>query len=41
MPRTLTLLLLAAAKGIRFEPAVRNGRPVSQFVLLEYNFNTH
>lgn len=32
---------VAAAKGIRFTPAVKNGRPVSQFVALEYHFNTH
>ncbi len=32
---------VAAAKGIRFTPAVKGGRAVSQFVMLEYNFNTH
>ena len=32
---------VAAAKRIRFTPAVKDGRPVSQFVVLEYNFNTY
>ncbi|HEX6182440.1 MAG TPA: energy transducer TonB [Pyrinomonadaceae bacterium] len=32
---------VAAAKRIRFTPAVKNGRPVSQIVVLEYNFDTH
>jgi outer membrane biosynthesis protein TonB len=32
---------VAAAKGIRFTPAVKDGRPASQFVVLEYNFNTY
>ncbi|MFL6336591.1 MAG: hypothetical protein ACJ754_25085 [Pyrinomonadaceae bacterium] len=27
------------ARGIRFKPASIDGRPVSQFVVLEYNFN--
>ena len=29
-----------AAKGIKFEPATKGGRPVSQFVMFEHNFNT-
>ncbi|MDX6610821.1 MAG: Gram-negative bacterial TonB protein C-terminal [Blastocatellia bacterium] len=29
---------IAAAKRIKFIPATRNDRPVSQFALLEYNF---
>jgi TonB family protein len=29
-----------AAKGLRFTPAVKGGRTVSQFVTLEYNFQT-
>ncbi|MCA1620784.1 MAG: energy transducer TonB [Acidobacteria bacterium] len=32
---------VAAAKGIRFTPAVKDGRPVAQFVMLEYNFNAY
>ena len=30
-----------AASGTKFEPATVNGRPVSQFVVLEYNFSTY
>jgi TonB family protein len=30
-----------AAKGVRFRPAVKDGRAVSQFLLLEYNFSTY
>lgn len=37
----LTEECVNAARGIRFTPAVKNGRPVSQFIVLEYNFNTH
>ncbi|HYE14063.1 MAG TPA: energy transducer TonB, partial [Pyrinomonadaceae bacterium] len=32
---------VAAARRVRFEPAVKDGRPVSQFILLEYNFNIY
>lgn len=31
---------IEAAKGTRFKPAVKDGRPVSQFVTLEFNFGT-
>ncbi|HEX7314078.1 MAG TPA: energy transducer TonB [Pyrinomonadaceae bacterium] len=34
-------LCVAAARKIQFTPSVRNGRPVSQFVTLEYNFSTY
>lgn len=34
-------LCVAAALRTQFEPAVRDGRPVSQFVTLEYHFRTH
>ncbi|HEV2864796.1 MAG TPA: energy transducer TonB [Pyrinomonadaceae bacterium] len=30
-----------AARRIRFEPAVKDGKPVSQFIVLEYSFNTY
>jgi hypothetical protein len=26
---------------MKFEPAVNNGKPVSQFVTVEYNFSTY
>lgn len=41
LPHGLTEECVAAAKGIKFKPAVKDGRPVSQFVLLEYSLNLH
>lgn len=41
LPFGISEMCVAAAKRIRFTPAVKNGRPVSQFVMLEYNFNTY
>ncbi|HEX8560174.1 MAG TPA: energy transducer TonB [Pyrinomonadaceae bacterium] len=41
LPHGLTEECVAAARGIRFEPAVKGGRPVSQFVLLEYNLSLY
>jgi TonB family protein len=40
LPHGMTEECVNAARAIRFTPAVKNGRPVSQFVVLEYNFNT-
>lgn len=37
----LTEKAVAAARKIKFEPAAVNGSPVSQFVILEYNFNVY
>ena len=31
-------MALNAARGIKFKPATKDGRPVSQFVTIEYNF---
>src|SRR3954469_4352002 len=39
LPDGLTQAAVEAARGIRFKPASIDGRPVSQFVVLEYNFN--
>ena len=41
LPHGLTEEAVKAARMIRFVPATRNGQPVSQFLLFEYNFNTH
>jgi outer membrane biosynthesis protein TonB len=41
LPHGMTEECVNAALGIRFTPAVKGGRPVSQFVMLEYNFNTY
>jgi TonB family protein len=35
----LTEMAVNAARGIKFTPATKDGRPVSQFVTIEYNFN--
>lgn len=37
----LTEKAMAAARQIRFVPAMRNGRPVSMYMQLQYNFNLY
>jgi TonB family protein len=37
----LTEKAIEAARAIKFTPAVKDGRPVSQFVTIEYNFNIY
>jgi hypothetical protein len=39
LPHGMTEHCVNAARGIRFAPAVKNGRSVSQFIMLEYNFD--
>jgi TonB family protein len=41
LPDGLTERAIAAAKQIRFTPAQKDGRAVSQYVTLEYNFNIY
>lgn len=41
LPFGLTERAIAAARQIRFMPAMRNGRPVSVYMQLEYNFNLY
>jgi TonB family protein len=41
LPDGLTERAIAAAKQIRFTPAEKDGRAVSQYVTLEYNFNIY
>lgn len=41
LPNGLTEQAVEAAKRIKFTPATSNGRPVSMFVQLEYNFNLY
>jgi hypothetical protein len=41
LPAGLTEKSVEAARRIRFTPATVNGVPVSQFVMLEYNFNIY
>ena len=40
-PEGLTEKAIQAARRIRFTPAIKDGKPVSQFVQLEYNFNLY
>ena len=41
LPDGLTDKAIAAARRIKFKPATVNGAPVSQWVILEYNFNIY
>ncbi len=41
LPFGLTERAIAAAREIRFVPAMKGGRPVSVFMQLEYNFNLY
>lgn len=41
LPDGLTERAIAAARQIRFNPAQKDGRSVSQWVVLEYNFNIY
>jgi TonB family protein len=41
LPDGLTEKAIGAAKQIRFNPAQKDGRTVSQYIVLEYNFNIY
>jgi TonB family protein len=41
LPHGMTLAAVEAARKISFEPARKDGRPVAQFALIEYNFNIY
>ena len=41
LPFGLTERAIAAARAIKFVPAMKNGRPVSVYLNLEYNFNLY
>ncbi|HJQ32025.1 MAG TPA: energy transducer TonB [Pyrinomonadaceae bacterium] len=41
LPHGLVLKSIAALRKIRFEPAQKDGRPVSQYAVFEYNFNIY
>jgi TonB family protein len=41
LPYGLTERAIAAARQIRFTPAMKDGRPVSMYIQLEYNFNLY
>lgn len=41
LPYGLTERAIAAAREIKFVPAMKGGRPVSMFMQLEYHFNLY
>jgi TonB family protein len=41
LPFGLTERAIAAARLIKFQPAMKDGRPVSMYIQLEYNFNLY
>lgn len=41
LPHGMTREAIKAAQKIKFEPAVKDGLPVSQYVMIEYNFNIY
>jgi TonB family protein len=41
LPFGLTERAIAAARQIKFVPATKDGRPVSMYIQLEYNFNLY
>lgn len=41
LPHGLTQQAMEAARKIKFNPAIKDGRPVSQYVTIEYNFNLY
>jgi protein TonB len=41
LPFGLTERAIAAARQIRFSPAIKNDHPVSVYMQLEYNFNLY
>jgi TonB family protein len=41
LPFGLTERAIAAAREIKFQPAIKGGRPVSVYMQLEYNFNLY
>jgi TonB family protein len=41
LPYGLTRQAVKAARQIRFDPATKDGKPVSMFIQLEYNFNLY
>ena len=41
LPYGLTERAIAAARMIRFTPAMKGGRAVSQYIQIEYNFNLY
>lgn len=41
LPNGLTIKAITAARQIKFIPATKDGKPVSQYIQIEYNFNLY
>ena len=41
LPHGLTELSVAAARALKFVPAMKDGKPVSQYIQIEYNYNLY
>jgi TonB family protein len=41
LPHGMTEQSIIAVRGIRFQPAQKDGRPVSQYIQIEYNYNLY
>ncbi|MBA3804955.1 MAG: energy transducer TonB [Acidobacteria bacterium] len=41
LPHGLTEQSVIAARGMKFQPPIKDGRPVSQYIQIEYNFNLY
>lgn len=41
LPHGLTKAAIDAAREIKFQPAVKDGQPVSQYIQIEYNYNLY
>jgi hypothetical protein len=41
LPYGLTEKTMEAARHIKFAPAMKDGRPVSLYIQIEYNFNLY
>jgi TonB family protein len=41
LPDGLSEQAVEAARKIKFQPAIKDGRAVSQYLQIEYNFNTY
>jgi TonB family protein len=41
LPHGLTQQAIAAARHVKFTPAIKDGRPVSQYITFDYNFNIY
>ena len=41
LPHGMTLAAVEAARKIKFDPARKDGQPVAQYAVIQYNFNIY